>query len=164
VAALDSIHTRYGETYNSATKKLLIIDIILNIIFVAVTCLFLGRFGLHFGITLFAFLIFGHPDLKDRTYDDPKDRFNRIKNNIALMLKDMRLPDEIARDLVEQHTYITRVIENTIQYPDVFAIIASKVFPGGYNTEKYIKLQKSLENVLNNVLFVKAAELRTFKA
>ena len=71
-------------------------------------------------------------------------------------LKNINLPDELVKDLLSQFIFINEVIEKSMYFKDVKGRIADILLSSNRNNNYYISLQQSIENNLNNLLFVKA--------
>lgn len=95
------------------------------------------------------------------TYDKLKDRYERVKLGIIDNLKDPTLPKEYVKSLVEQVETIDKVMNEYLFNESIVTILKDKLFPTARNNSYYLELQKDIERTLNNVLFVKAAKLRT---
>lgn len=93
------------------------------------------------------------------TYDFPKDRYNRIRTSIVQNLKNKKLPKELVLELIEQHDFIHKVIENTLYFQGVLPSISNYIIPSNRESMYFIRLQQTIENGLNNPLFVKSAKL-----
>ena len=94
------------------------------------------------------------------TYDFPIERYNRVKNTIVNGMKRLDLPKEVLEDLLEQFYTITSIIDQTAQLKSLSTIIGDHLFASSRESAYYIDLQQKIENILNNNLFVKSAQLR----
>jgi hypothetical protein len=75
-------------------------------------------------------------------------------------MKKMDLPEDVLKDLLAQYAYISELIKGFMQ-PRTFAHeLADIVIPSARSARYYMELQQSIENNLNNDLFVKSAQLR----
>ncbi|NTV78226.1 MAG: hypothetical protein HGA25_03550 [Clostridiales bacterium] len=99
-------------------------------------------------------------DNSTMTYDFPLERYNRVKNGIINNLKNISLPDELVKDLLNQFVFINEVIEKSMYFKDVKGHIADILLASNRNNNYYINLQQSIENGLNNLLFVKSAQIK----
>ena len=157
VSGLNKLNRRYGlvhENNRMTFSILLFIDLLLNIIFLAL-------FKVPGAIVMMAILIvLYNSDNSNMTYDFPLERYNRVKNSIINNLKNINLPDELVKDLLSQFIFINEVIEKSMYFKDVKGRIADILLSSNRNNNYYISLQQSIENNLNNLLFVKAQELK----
>lgn len=114
------------------------------------------------GIALFIYILVyvtGNRNTVMR-YDFPIDRYNRIKNSLINNLKDINLPEEIVKNLLEQYVFITNIIEKSNFFEGTMDYIANIIILENRNNEYYINLQQTIENNLNNLLFVSAQKLK----
>lgn len=160
VSGLNKLNRRYGlvhENNRMTFSILLFIDLLLNIIFLAL-------FKVPGAIVMMAILItLYNSDNSNMTYDFPLERYNRVKNSIINNLKNINLPDELVKDLLSQFIFINEVIEKSMYFKDVKGRIADILLSSNRNNNYYISLQQSIENNLNNLLFVKAAQISIIK-
>jgi hypothetical protein len=155
---LHKLHAKYGMVTQKTSFfywSLLIIE------FLAITIQFILLGPVSIAMTALILLAFANLPAMQMTYDDPMGRYNRIKNGIINNLKNEKLPTAVVKDLLSQFTLIDSVMKNSTH----FESIAEKVFGSLDFVNKtdnyYIRLQQTIENSLNNVLFVKSAQLRT---
>lgn len=94
------------------------------------------------------------------TYDFPIERYNRIKNTIIHQLKDKNLPVDVTKDLLSQYETITSIIEESSYFKGLGARALSFTDVINKNDNYYIALQQTIENSLNNALFVSSQQLR----
>lgn len=160
VSALNKLNRRYGLVYENSRITygiLLFIDLLLNI-------LFLALFKIPGAIIMAAILVtFYNSNNTIMTYDFPLERYNRIKNSIINNLKNINLPSELVKELLAQFVFINEVIEKSMYFKDIKSYIADILLSSNRNNNYYISLQQSIENNLNNLLFIKAQELRLTK-
>ena len=157
VSGLNKLNKRYGLVYenNRMTYSILLfIDLLLNI-------LFLALFKIPGAIIMMAVIVvLYNSDNSNMTYDFPLERYNRVKNGIINNLKNINLPDQLVKDLLAQFVFINETIEKSMYFKDVKSYIADILLSSNRNNNYYINLQQSIENNLNNLLFVKAAMLK----
>lgn len=153
-----------GKDFNVFTDNLissmrLFIFFLKEFYFMFIALISHGIIGLFFYlIFMYAIRFILYPN--QLTYDYPKDRFNRIKNGIINNLKDLNLPQEMLNQLLEQYVYVNTVIENLSKYVDYNEWVLKYYGPLLPKQKYYIKLQQTIENVLNNTLFVSSAKLK----
>ncbi|MDD2819521.1 MAG: hypothetical protein PHN51_12095 [Candidatus Nanopelagicales bacterium] len=99
-------------------------------------------------------------DTVDMTYDFPMDRFRRVKHTVVNALKRLHLPKEVLQELLDQYDFISGILEDHMDVNGLPYEIADLVLPDAREARYYSDLQKSLENSLNNELFVKSAQLK----
>lgn len=154
----------YGKDFNVFTDNLissmrLFIFFLKEFYFMFIALTSHGIIGLFFYLILmYAIRFILYPN--QLTYDYPKDRINRIKNGIINNLKNINLPQEMLNQLLEQYVYVNTVIENLSKYVDYNEWVLKYYGPLLPKQKYYIKLQQTIENVLNNTLFVSSAKLK----
>jgi len=89
----------------------------------------------------------------DMTYDDPLDRYNRIRNGIINNLKNKKIPTIIAENLLEQLEMIDSIVKNHAELYSVIQNVFGFFDIINKNDKHYIELQQTIENSLNNHLF-----------
>lgn len=164
VIALDKIERLYGMHRSKITLGIAggIYDIInLGIpLALSLTLLSLGAIPvglLWLGITGLALYGSG-ADLKDMTYDDLKDRYIRIRQQCVQMLKDSDVDPKTAKDLLEQIYAMDAVIKSTGYFKPMTAKISNLVFSRHRQANDSIQLQRMLEELAHNDLFIRSAE------
>ena len=157
VSGLHIIYTRYGNLLNNNLLNYSIL-LFLNLMLILISLALLGPYA----ILLSAFLILTiyNNKVNEMIYDLPLDRYNRIKNNLINQLKNIELPKEIQTELYEQYIFITEIIEKSLYYKPLLQKVADTILIDNRNINYYIELQKQIENNLNNILFIKAVEVK----
>jgi hypothetical protein len=97
----------------------------------------------------------------DRTYDDTKIRYTRVKHQYVEMLKTLKLDNEKTKTIVQQIKYMDRIIDKQIIFRPWLSKFANFLFSEHQKTKDDIEIQQLLEEMAHNSLFVKAAELRS---
>lgn len=111
--------------------------------------------------TLVFFSFLGSGDkYRDNTYDELKQRYIRVRAEIVTLLKDINLSKQAIEEAVSQIKVLDRVIENTKDVPDAWRALSNVVFSSNRAAMKDINYQKQIEGLVNNNLFVAAAQLR----
>ncbi|EKD89609.1 MAG: hypothetical protein ACD_33C00034G0006 [uncultured bacterium] len=159
VTSLNKINVRYGQVSTSTGSfyNLFFINLLLSLMLFAL----LGPVGI--ALFLYCIIYIFGKDNADLTYDLPLDRYNRIKNSITNNLKNLNLPNDVIKDLLEQYIFITNVIEKTNYFESSLNTVADYILPSNRDAKYYIKLQQDIENGLNNILFIKVAEISVSK-
>ena len=115
-----------------------------------------------YGAIVFWAVIFmiHNSDTMDMTYDLPMDRYNRVKNSIVNGLKRRNLPKEVVQEFLQQYEYLSTVLDTFMAPESLQLKLADFIIPAARESKYYSDLQKSIENSLNNDLFVKSAQLK----
>lgn len=157
VSGLNKLNRRYGMVRDNSRMTysiLLFIELLLCIMFLAV-------FKVPGAIVMMAvFVVLFNSDNSTMTYDFPLDRYNRVKNSIVNNLKNINLPSELTKDLLAQFVFINETIEKSMYFKGLGDHIADILLSSNRNNNYYIGLQQSIENNLNNLLFVKAQQIK----
>jgi hypothetical protein len=96
----------------------------------------------------------------EMTYDFPLERYNRIKLSLINNLKNLNLPEELVKNLLEQYVFITETIEKSMYFKPLQSRVADLILSSNRNSNYYINLQQTIEKNLNNSLFLKSAQIR----
>ena len=158
VSGLHKVHLLHNVVFPKSKfvyYSLLLLDFIENVLLLIMS----GPTGVILMVFIIIF-VYGH-DYNHMTYDFPIDRYNRIKNGIINNLKNTNLPKALMKDLLEQYMFIDKVIKDSDYFKGILPTIADYILPSNRNNNYYIHLQQTIENSLNNTLFVSSAKLRT---
>lgn len=96
----------------------------------------------------------------DGTYDRPGARFKRVRNQIVENMKLDDITDETRERLNEDLKVIDDVMEKVNDRRQFLGVVWDTLVPYARKAYKQEKLQKELENIAANELFVKASELK----
>lgn len=94
-------------------------------------------------------------------YDSGEYRPARVMQDMIERLKDKGLTPDERKELIEAIESLKKLVDSKKDYPDLsqhIALLLKSSYRKSYN---YEILQKQLENIANNQLFVKSAKLRT---
>lgn len=157
VSALAKMISSHGGIIPNS-KILYIVASSLDLIGAAATFLVFPIWGavVFWGVMMLLY----NSDAVDMTYDFPMDRFNRVRNTVINALKKLDMPKDVIQEFLDQYDYITQVLETYMAPKGLSYEIADVLLPNAREARYYSDLQKSLENSLNNELFVKSAQLK----
>lgn len=102
---------------------------------------------------------------KDKIYDDPKERFKRVKDALVMNLKENRDKDNVI--LIKQIEGIDKV---AAAYTDergnqgLIEILHETLLPTGREERSIRELQQALETLTNNKLYLSAAKFNQLTA
>lgn len=96
----------------------------------------------------------------DAAYDRPGARFKRVRNQIVENMKLDDITDETRERLNEDLKVIDSVMEKVNDRRQFLGVVWDTLVPYARKAYKQEKLQKELENIAANELFVKASELK----
>ena len=159
VTGLDKLHSRYGNTYRGTSGRVIYFTALLINVFILLFLLASQMYMAFTFLILVAGLLFGTKD-SIMTYDNPKERYNRIRNGITNNLKNTDLPDDVVKMLLAQWTKITEILDEVINNKILPQVIADTFIPSNRSMNKNIEVQQLVENSFNNILFVKSAQVR----
>jgi hypothetical protein len=97
---------------------------------------------------------------RDYTYDKLKIRYLRVRNDIVEMLKDPSLDKTNVKQAVTNLYSIDAIIKDSIEYNTLLDGFLNIIWTSDRNAGKSIREEQLLEELANNMLFVKAAEIR----
>lgn len=93
-------------------------------------------------------------------YDTPVDRFKRIRNQLVQALKDKRIPKEKIAQLAADIGVIDEIIATCSNRRQLFDVVRDFLSPTSRKYRKQVLLQKELEDLAVNDIFIKSAEIR----
>lgn len=94
----------------------------------------------------------------DYTYDELKLRYTRIRQDSIACLKDMKLPPDQVKAVLDSIALMDKIIDETAVYRGLFNRVANLVLPWERRTSAAIQEQQLLEEMANNDLFVAGAK------
>lgn len=112
------------------------------------------------GIIIASFILWHSTYDQKMTYDDLKFRYKRIRNQLVEQLKDSDIQKAQARDLIDQIKLLDDIIEKTNGYKNAVTYFLDFFTPGHAASQDDTKMQRLLEELSANDLYVKAASLR----
>lgn len=115
-------------------------------------------YGLQFGVLFF--LTHGETGT-DYTYDKLKVRYLRLKEQIIQALKDEKLPKELTKQLLSDISLMDEKINELRDSGGFLNAVFNLIFSNDKEGLASVKLQRLLEELASNDLYVKAAQLRT---
>lgn len=136
-------------------------------------------FGIYFGVLLgllgfagvglFTFagsfissrLYFNSEEGRDYVYDDPKQRYQRIRNQYVDRLKESSLNTTEIKETIETIEFVDRVMEKTVSSDSVFRSIGNIIFRSSARAKKSIEEQQIMEKLVSNDLYIHSAKLKT---
>lgn len=115
-----------------------------------------------FGLGFLALLMFSSNNYGYvATYDNYASRIRRVKHELIEQLKDTELSREQKQTIVEEIAMVDKLEKlgnDNLSWMDTFSYFTNPVFRSRHNFQE---LQKELEKLAHNNLFVKAAQLST---
>lgn len=166
VTSLEKIHRFYGATeYSVAARIAVTIIDIYSVVgftigaFVLTTNPVLGAFVL--GIKMLT--LYARLDGRDHNnvYDKLSIRFKRVKEQIIQYLKDEKLDAAEVKRCMESIRHIEKSIEQISEYKGFMPAIFNMIDPASRAVVSARDIQKNLEALVANDMYLKAAALRT---
>lgn len=109
-------------------------------------------------------IIFGGETSKDYTYDGTKIRMKRVKEQLIEYLKDSTVPNDQRKRTLEDLEKIDQIISKTTHAKvALFDRISNFLYAKNKTLKTRIELQRDLEELAHNELFVAAAKLRSIQ-
>lgn len=96
---------------------------------------------------------------KDYTYDILRTRYLRVREQLIQRLKNKSIPSTESKNLIESIKIIDLAVEKTILYKGPLTLVSDFIFSSNRDLNSYILLQRQLEELASNDLFIKSAEL-----
>lgn len=166
ITGLDKLHTVMGSIERSKTWcriSLVIEGIVMMLLPFAIVALVMATpvVGIIYGLFLMLCFYSSGDGNRDNTYDDLKQRYVRIRNELIAFIKDENIPKKDLQDAIEQIKSIDNVINNTQDFVSISRSLSNIVFPSNRAARKSVEYQKQLEALVGNDLYLLAAKLRT---
>lgn len=98
---------------------------------------------------------------KGYTYDITKTRYLRVKEDMVQYLKNKDLDPKFVKKTIDDIKIIDGIINETAEARTLFDIIADFINPWNRQKRNSLELQRNLESLAMNDLFVKSAQLAT---
>lgn len=108
--------------------------------------------------TLFTALVLLAARPMNKTYDDPRQRMERIKREMVGELK-LKLSDERRRQLVQDVEAIDTMMVGVKDKAEWLEAVWKYLLPAGRSSQAKMEFQQTLERLANNNLFLQAARL-----
>lgn len=99
------------------------------------------------------------PSGKDMTYDNIRDRYSRIRLQMVEIIKDPDVPDNVKRVLLDQISSVDIIISEKKVFVGVIERISRFIRPSDRRIVANIELQRSIENMIANDIFVSVNKL-----
>lgn len=151
VTGLDKIHRFYGPGYAYMGTT----GFVFNQIITLIVCTIPGIGWLYALCVLFGATDEGG----DNTYDTNEARFRRIRQDMISRLKDRKISDGEKLMLLDDLKSIDEVLEYVHDKRSIFTTIGDFIVPAYRRYRNTMELQKQLERIGNNNLFLRSAEL-----
>lgn len=115
-------------------------------------------------LAVFTFIVFMRTSDKttnsrDFTYDQDKIRLKRIREQLIILLKDQNLDKETVSDTLDSIKCIDEISKYIIDKDEMINAIADFIRPFNNSPAAVVKLNRQLEELASNDLFVSAAKL-----
>lgn len=116
--------------------------------------------GVWFALILLAVVLAHSTHAVAMTYDDVKHRYKRIRNQMVELLKDSGLPGKQIVETIDTIHELDRIIESKKNWPNLVTLVVDFLTPGSGKIDDDIRVQRLLEDLSANELYVHAAALR----
>jgi Zn-dependent protease with chaperone function len=145
---LDRLQRRYGHAqYRTNVTHIMMEALKLG--------LFMGSVVGFLGLPLIILFTGLTPSL----YDKPKERVDRIRNDLVVALKNKDLDEEYRTALLNDIEVIDKLQSKVGENETLFELYWKHVHPSGRSKVKHTELQQELEALASNELYVAAATL-----
>lgn len=104
-------------------------------------------------------LVLLNPKQAHDSYDPPKARAQRVRNNLVQVLKNRTLDPEDRDAVIADIEFIDKLTEDMVDRQSLLMLIWGSLTPYRRKQYKQIQFQKELESVINNNLFISAGKL-----
>ncbi|WJJ54892.1 hypothetical protein [Xanthomonas phage RTH11] len=99
----------------------------------------------------------------DDAVPSPLERMGAIKQDLVQLLKDMSLPTETRKQLLQDVEFVDTLRSEAKQYDSLARFVWKNLVPAGRQQTKIREFQKGLADMIDNDLFVHAARFRVMK-
>lgn len=159
VTALDKLSLGLTGTNETGIAVIRLAECVYYAVYIQLAIMSYGALlGVVFAITIAGLL--GNPKWQNYTYDQTRTRYARIREQQIQALKNSDLPKDEVDYLVNSTSQIAKLMENSYAYTSVINVIFNKIFSGRRETINVLELNRELEELGNNDLFIKAAQLK----
>ncbi len=94
-------------------------------------------------------------------YDNPEERYKKIKRDLIHQLKDPSTSKDFKKELLSDIEVVDGIIKNMSEFNKVNESIGYILNPSKRRNINIIRLENELESLLNNEFFVKSSKLST---
>lgn len=162
--------SRLNKYYNGSVEKSSLARVIARIIEISAGLLYaligVGFFSLS-AIAGFIYLAAciavavsdGKSSLNRMTYDNLINRYKRLNEQTIERLKNRKINKEEANELITNYNKVKGYIENTKEFKPIYQAVIDFMFKSRRDGVAAMKLQRELEELASNPLFVKSAQL-----
>lgn len=156
---LSSLLNGSKDMRSYVTARILEINILMSLMAITTTTLGIGG--------LLVFVILGLNYIKEsskteiRVYDKLKVRSKRIKEQLIQNLKDRTIDTSKTNELLTSFESINKAIDSMFEYESIIEKLALFISSRKRDEKAAMQLQRDLEELASNSLFVKSAQLRT---
>ena len=98
---------------------------------------------------------------RDGTYDELRQRYVRIRNEMIEFLKDPNITKDEASSVIEQIKIVDMAVKNSKDYNPLSRVISNIFYSDNREAKKDIEYQKTLESLVSNNLFYLSAQFKT---
>lgn len=93
--------------------------------------------------------------------DDPSESLGRVSRDLVQVLKNPKLDPKLRKELLADLDALSSLREEVQEHHGIIRYIYRNVLPTGRRQAKVREIQKSIEDLVNNNLFVHASRLRS---
>ena len=164
VIALDKVHKFSGDPAKSVTGNISlqifsILKLLGALVVIAATFSVWIPFGVYW-LLIFSLVFYTTGDgVRPMVYDDLKERYIRVRNNVIERIKNREIETDEVKDLLDQVDTIDAIIKETYDTRIIWNRLSTVVFSVSRQAKSSINQQQLLEELASNELFVQAAKL-----
>jgi len=98
---------------------------------------------------------------RDMTYDDLKDRYQRIRNQMVANLNQDGLDKTELAGILENISFVDKAIDSTLTFNPLGTMLSDYFFSYNRSVKEDIRFQRLLEDLAHNELYVMSAKFKT---
>lgn len=165
VIALDKMHSSFGSSEKYAVIRWINYAMELFVLYILPFAMIAAVVTLSLTGLLVSMLILGaiytSGDAgRNGTYDELKQRYIRIRAELIVLLKDENIPKKVVADTVGQIKIMDTAINSSVDIYGPYRFVSNIIFSNNRNARKSAEYQKQLEALVNNDMFMYAAQLK----
>lgn len=157
--ALDKLHGKFDLNYRWRIGST--VFYIVDAVKLALGALTLGITNVFIFPVVFSIFYLTLADPEFNIYDNPVERLTRIKNDMVQSLKNKTLSADDQKKLLGDIDVIDSILEGLKSHRSIANLLWISLTKNRRNQHAQIELQKELEGLINNDLFIKAAKLQS---
>lgn len=164
IAGLDKLHEKYSPERNDFVRSSYYFSQLIFILsgaFLVAAAASIPIISISYLMIFVLVMAFSGEYTRDMTYDDLLFRYTRIRQDAIQQLKNQYYTGKDAKQVIESIKVMDEKIRLVKPFAGLIRPIMNILIPANWKTKQEIQYQQFIELLVNNDLFLKAAELQT---